>query len=141
MEDLKVMMSLEQNEVFLNWTALDAKILSNFKLSYKLFYTLMGTCAVSKCQTDMCRVQKKIKSKSNSIAFNQKLFAFSNYTWLLELTYSNDGSVVENYNISVDVQTSQSGECTINATHCYIIYFLLCNFCRFQCSSKSYCPV
>lgn len=114
-EDLEVAMNLKQNEVFVNWTALDTKIISSdFKLSYKLFYTTKGTCVVSKCQTEMCRVQKRIKGKSNSIVFNQNLFAFANYTWLLELTYSIDGSGVENYNASVDVQTSQSGESTVS---------------------------
>ena len=117
LQNLKVTMNLEQNKVFLNWTRLDAEILSSsLMLSYKLFYTTRGACAVSKCQKGMCRAQKKIKSKFNSVMFNQELLPFTNYTWRLELTYTNNGSMVKQCNISVDVKTSQSGEYIINST-------------------------
>ena len=115
LQNLKVKMSLEQNEVMLNWTRPDTEIISsNLKLSYKLFYTLRGVCAVSRCQGVMCSVQRMIKNIQASVTFNQNLFPYTNYSWLLELTYSNNGLTVEHYNTSVDAQTSQSGECIIN---------------------------
>ena len=115
LRDLKVKVNLEQNEVMLNWTRPNAEVFSsNLTLSYKLFYTVRGVCAVSRCQGVMCRVQRRIRNRQSSVMFNQDLFPYANYTWLLELTYSNNGLTVERYNISVDAQTSQSGEHIIN---------------------------
>lgn len=113
-QDLNVLMSLEQNEVSLHWTR--PAVPNSFTLSYKAFYTVNGVCAVSNCQAAMCRVPKRIRNKAGSVTFNQPLFAFSNYTWRLEVTYTNDGSVIERYNVSIDVQTSQSSELSINIT-------------------------
>ena len=111
LQNLMVEMNLEQNEVFLNWKKLDEEILSSdVMISYKLFYSARGACAVSECQDEMCRVQKKIKSKLNRVTFTQELLPFTNYTWLLELTYSIDGSTVQSYNARVDAITGQSSE-------------------------------
>ena len=119
LEDLKVETNLEQNEVMLKWTRPDAEIISsNLTLSYKLFYTVRGVCAISECQGEMCRVQRRIRSRQNSVTVNQELFPYANYTWLLELTYTNDGLTIERYNITVDAQTSQSGEYIINTVQC-----------------------
>ena len=108
-------MSLEQNQVMLNWTRPSTEIISsNLTLSYKLFYTVRGVCAVSTCQADMCRVSRRIRSRQSSVMFNQDLFPYANYTWLLELTYTNDGLTIERHNVSVDTQTSQSGEYVIS---------------------------
>ena len=105
-------MNLEQNEVFLNWTRPDQEIFStNLILSYRLFYTIRGdACAVSECQAGLCRVQRRIRSRFESVTFTQELFPFTNYTWQLELTYTNNRSIVQHHSVSVDVQTSQSGE-------------------------------
>ena len=119
LRDLKVKMSLEQNQVMLNWTRPSTEIISSdLTLSYKLFYTVRGVCTASTCQADMCRVSRRIRSRQNSVMFNQDLFPYANYTWLLELTYTNDGLTIEHHNVSVDAQTSQSGEHIItNSTH------------------------
>ena len=100
-------MNFERNEAFLNWTRPDGIILSSgLMLSYKLFYTTKGVCAVmTNCGTTMCRVQRRIRSRSSSVLVSQELFPFINYTWLLELTYTNNGSTVETYTISVDFQS------------------------------------
>ena len=118
-------MNLEQNEVFLNWTRPDSEIFStDLTLSYRLYYTTRGACVMSQCQARLCRVQRRIRSRFDSIMFTQELFPFTNYTWLLELNYTNDGSPVQYYNISVDVQTSQSGEDSINGHMIYCVYLL-----------------
>ena len=104
-------MNVDQNQVMLDWTRPNAEVISsNLTLSYKLFYTVKGVCAISTCRTEMCRVQRRIRGRQNSVTFNQELFPYANYSWLLELTYTNDGLTIERYNISVDAQTSQSGE-------------------------------
>lgn len=111
LQNLMVEMNLEQNEVFLKWKELDEEILSNdVMISYKLFYSTRGACVVSECQDEMCRVQKRIKSKLNRVTFTQELLPFTNYTWLLELTYSIDGSTVQSYNARDDAITGQSSE-------------------------------
>lgn len=104
-------MNLKQNEVSLNWTRPDQEIFStNLMLSYRLFYTTSDSCAVSECEAERCRVQTRIRSRFESVTFSQELFPFTNYTWQLELTYTNNRSLVQHHSVSVDVQTSQSGE-------------------------------
>jgi len=113
LQNLQVEMNLEQNEVSLNWPRLDAEVFSNdITVSYRLFYSVTGVCAVSKCQGMMCRVQlqRRIRNRQSNVTFSQELFPFANYTWLLELTYTNNGSTIQRYNTTVDAETSQSGD-------------------------------
>lgn len=110
-KDLKATMNLEQNQVVLKWTLPNARSLSSkLKLSYRLFYTARGVCAASKCQFTRCRVEKRIRARFTGVRINQELFPFTNYMWLLELTYSNNGSTIDKFNISVNIQTNQSSE-------------------------------
>ena len=69
-QNLKVIMNLEQNEVFLNWTRPDSEIFStDLMLSYRLYYTTRGACVMSQCQARLCRVQRRIRSRFDSIMF------------------------------------------------------------------------
>ena len=143
-QDLTVIMDFERNEVFLNWTRLDGRILSSsLMLSYKLFYTTKGACAVTtKCGITMCRVQRRIRSRSNSVMFSQELFPFTNYTWQLELTYTNNGSTVETYTTSVDIQSGVSTLSVLYNIHMpndYTLLIIQLLYYRCQCSSESYC--
>jgi len=109
-QNVEIMMDIEQNNVSLSW---DYQILSETfsLLTYRLYYNIIGGCAVTNCKKSECRIERKRfnpNTNSYSSFFWMIISPYTNYTWRLELTYYRDQSKVSTETIA-NIQTSQSG--------------------------------